>query len=186
MRVRPRLPRRRGWRVALAAVLVLLLGWLIAAFVVIVDPTINRPRHADAVVVLGGATSDGRLGKALKLIYHGYSSTLMISAPQNIGYVKQVCSTPIPKVTIICFDPSPATTQGEAREIRTQAQQRGWQTIMVVTSTYHISRARMIIHRCYDGRLVMVDAQTPSLSEWTYNLFYQTGAFAKALVHSGC
>ena len=79
-------------------------------------------------------------------------------------------------VSVTCFTPNPATTQGEAQEIRRLAAAQHWNTIIVVTSTYHVSRARMIIERCFDGRLEVVAARTHiSLLDWAYQFAYQTG-----------
>jgi uncharacterized SAM-binding protein YcdF (DUF218 family) len=187
MRSPLRLPQQRRWRFVVASALVVVLGWACAAFLVIVDPSINRPTHADAIVVLGGANVDGRLAKGLRLAREGYAGALLISTPGPNGYaIRQACAASIPHVTITCFSPSPKTTQGEAREIRAQAAARGWRTVLVVTSRYHVSRARLIIGRCFSGRLVMVTADSPSVQEWIYNIFYQTGAYAKALVNPGC
>jgi uncharacterized SAM-binding protein YcdF (DUF218 family) len=168
-------------------VLTLVIAWAVAAYLVIVDPAINRPSHADAIVVLGGATVDGRLTEGLRLVREGYASTILISTPgPNGASIQRACADPIRHVTVICFVPKPKTTQGEAREIRAQSAAHGWQTVLVVTSRYHVSRARLIIGRCYSGRVLMVAAHTPSIGEWAYNLVYQTGAYAKALVHSQC
>jgi uncharacterized SAM-binding protein YcdF (DUF218 family) len=187
MRPSLRLPQRRRWRIALAAVLVVVLGWVTAAFLVIIDPITNRPARADAIVVLGGPTVDGRLEEGLRLVREGYASTLLISTPGRTSpAVSRACAAPIPHVTVACFLPSPKTTQGEAREIRAQSISHGWHTVLVVTSRYHISRARLIIGRCFTGRVIMVDANAPSVSEWIYNLLYQTGAYAKALIHGQC
>ena len=52
---------------------------------------------------------------------------------------------------------------------------------MVVTSTYHVRRTRMIIGRCYDGDLAVVGAQPPLGNrvvgvawEWPKSAYYLT------------
>lgn len=65
--------------------------------------------------------------------------------------------------------------------------EHGWKSILVVTSIYHISRARMIVKRCFTGRLLMVAAHgRPALSEWPYNYAYQTAGYLKAFAQGGC
>lgn len=178
---------RRRWRIALAVVAVVVLGWGVAAYLFIIDPSVSRPQHVDAIVILGGATTDGRLQRGIELAEQGYAPNLLISQPSLLNpFVRHACAQVISGVTVTCFKPDPTTTQGEAREIRAQAAAHGWKKVMVVTSKYHISRARLIVQRCYSGQVLMVDARNPSFGEWTYNLLYQTGAYAKALVHPGC
>jgi uncharacterized SAM-binding protein YcdF (DUF218 family) len=180
-------PRRRRWRIVTALLGVLVVAYGIAAYLLIVDPTVNRLRPADAVVVLGGASVDGRLQHGIALVEAGYASTLLVSQPTTRDQqTREFCARKLAHVTVVCFKPDPATTQGEAREIRARAAADHWNSVIVVTSAYHISRARLIISRCFGGTLMMTGADRPSLGEWTYNVLYQTGAFAKALVDSGC
>ena len=88
---------------------------------------------------------------------------------------------------MICFQPDPTTTRGEAEEIGRLARQHHWHSVIVVTSTYHVSRARLIVERCMPGTVLMVAAPgKPSLEGWGYQFLYQTGGFAKALLHPSC
>ena len=57
---------------------------------------------------------------------------------------------------LYCFAPDPPTTKGEGRELRRLASQHRWRTVIVVTLRPHISRARFILEKCFDGELVMV------------------------------
>ena len=57
----------------------------------------------------------------------------------------------------------------------------------MVTSTYHVSRARMIIERCFDGRLEVVAARSHiSPLGWAYQFAYQTAGYLKAAISRGC
>ncbi len=47
------------------------------------------------------------------------------------------------------------------------ARERGWHTIVVVTSRYHVRRARMLFRRCTRARLEFVAADAPF---WGYAL----------------
>jgi uncharacterized SAM-binding protein YcdF (DUF218 family) len=173
---------RRALRIALAVVGVLILAWAVAMYVLVIDPSVQKPAHVDAVVVLGGASVDGRLTRGVELVTEGYASQLVVSHPvSDDTRITHFCDQPLAGVQMSCFVPEPSTTQGEAREIRTLAAQRGWHKIMVVTSQYHIDRARLIIQRCYKGDLLMINAMHPTFGEWAGQLLYQTGAWAKAL-----
>ena len=81
----------------------------------------------------------------------------------------------------ICFTPDPYSTQGEARWIAQEARKRGWDSVVVVTSTYHVRRTRMIVERCYGGDLAVVGAQPPLGNrivgvawEWPKSAYYLT------------
>ena len=57
--------------------------------------------------------------------------------------------------------PVPFSTRGEARAIGRLARARGWNRVVVVTSTFHVTRTRLLFHRCYGGRLWVVGAAAP-------------------------
>ncbi|HEY3090010.1 MAG TPA: hypothetical protein VGJ59_18315 [Jatrophihabitantaceae bacterium] len=65
----------RWWQWAALAVGVLLVAWLVVGYLVIADPTVNHPRHADAVVVLGPPDNNGRVDTALSLIGQHVATT---------------------------------------------------------------------------------------------------------------
>jgi uncharacterized SAM-binding protein YcdF (DUF218 family) len=186
--VRPRSRLGSRLRRLVAAVLALLLVWLAGCFLLVVHPSVNRPVHSDAILVLGSPSVDGRLEEGLRLAAAGYADTLVIS----IGWAKgrqriAACADDDPRYRVICFQPSPPTTRGEAEELGRLARAQHWKSVLVVTSTYHVSRARLIVGRCMPGTVRMVDTPArPSLEGWAYQFAYQTGGFAKALVHPSC
>jgi hypothetical protein len=148
---------------------------------------VGRDSPADAVVALAGAVRSvdaaqrlAEQGVARELVLsHGYGS----QDPQ----MKRLCDTRPTGYRITCFVPRPDSTRGEAREIQRLTQERGWNDLIVVAPTYHVSRARMIVKRCHGGRLRMVDAHVhigPCL--WAYSLLYQSAAFLKDAVRRGC
>jgi uncharacterized SAM-binding protein YcdF (DUF218 family) len=117
------------------------------------DPAVR----ADAVIVLSG--SKKRLPVALELMRRGVAPTLVVSyglERRNPAAVR-VCTTKQP-FAVACPKPEPFSTRGEARLIARLAAERGWRSVVVVTSRFHLRRARMLIERCYGGRLAMVGA----------------------------
>jgi uncharacterized SAM-binding protein YcdF (DUF218 family) len=160
--------------------LILVLALLVIAFVVatgflFVWPSSDAPGRADAVVVLSGGR-DSRLDPALRLMAQRVARVLVIS---GAGYdpkwkqARALCAKGSTKFRVICFDPKPYSTRGEAREIAQLAQRRHWTKVDVVTSRYHVFRAGMVIRRCYHGELAMIgtrykriDAPVAWLSEW--------------------
>ena len=151
----------------------------------ILQPRGDDPGVGDAVAVLGRSTPD-RLATAQAIMAKGGASALVVSAypPDLDGQVPPpVCVTPQP-YPVYCFNPVPATTQGEARSLRRLAAEHQWRSIQVVTFRPQMERARLLIGRCYSGELRVVD----SGQEFNRvgNLVYQSGAFAKAVATPGC
>lgn len=152
-------------------------------------------RKVDAIVVLGGE-HDGREDYGLQLAREGYTSTVLISDPyMNNHYhrtgaqlMQRVCSSSTATIEVICFDPDPSTTRGEAMETQRLARQRHWHSVIVVSWRFHMVRARYIFGQCFDGDVVMrpVPRSYPSsLRYWSFQFAYQFGGLAKAAI-LGC
>jgi uncharacterized SAM-binding protein YcdF (DUF218 family) len=178
----------RWWQWVAVVLGGLLVAWLVVGYFVIAYPTVNHPRRADAIVVLGPPDNNDRVDTALSLIRQHVAANLVISiASERQRQAKSLCSAPQDGFSVTCFHPHPATTRGEAEHVRDLARQHGWTSVVVVTSTYHVSRARMIFDRCLDGRLYVVAARHgTSVFTWAYQYLYQTGAYVKAVLQSGC
>lgn len=96
------------------------------------------------------------------------------------------CAPPIPRVTVICFDPRPATTQGEAEFAGRLARRYHWHSLALVTITPQDSRARLRMERCFAGQVYVMNAPMP-FYYWPYELAYEWGATIKALaVNRSC
>lgn len=160
----------------LITVLLVLVGlWLVAVALLFVWPRANEtpPAHADVVVVLSGGR-DTRLDPALKLMNRGIAPVLAISsAGRDPKWVKarRLCAGTYGKVhfQVVCFEASPYSTRGEAETMSRLAREHGWHRIVVVTSTYHVTRARMLFRRCFHGTLWTVGTSSPWYSlpeEW--------------------
>ena len=129
-----------------------LLAYVGAAVYLFVLPHDDHPLRADAVVVLAGTSS--RLPVGERLVREGYAPLLVVSlettpTPQQ----RRACAR-----GALCFHAHPYSTRGEARKIAKLAAQRHWRGIDVVTSKFHVFRARILIERCYHGGLRMVGA----------------------------
>ena len=137
---------------------------LAATAVLFVFPPEDHPRHADVVVVLSG--SKDRLPRGLELMRGGVAPVLVISDGAVPGWpaANRLCHGG-QKFSVICFHPSPYSTRGEAHFVAALMKRRGWKRVVVVTSRYHIIRARMDFRRCVDGDVDGVGAST-SLGQW--------------------
>lgn len=166
----------------------MLLIWLVGGYFVIVHPRIDPASQVDAIVVLGPPDVDGRSDRGLALMSEHFAKTLVISVQsEEQRRVKSACANANPAYTVICFQPFPKTTRGEAEEVGRLARTHGWKKIMVITSKYHVSRARMLFERCLDGTLLVNAAPgIPSKREWAYQFPYQTAGYVKVFLHRDC
>lgn len=171
-----------------AVLVCLLLAAAVAGLPVYVRPQVDQLRRADAILVLSGP-HHLRYPFGFDLAEQGWAPNLVISNPNPADNPRltDFCAAPHPGVAVHCFDPDPATTKGEGRELRRLAMEYGWRTIIVVTFRPHISRARFILHQCFDDDLVMV-ASPDQISgpRWAFEYLYQTAGYARALVQPGC
>jgi uncharacterized SAM-binding protein YcdF (DUF218 family) len=160
---------------------------LLAVAVFVTPSGFNATGDADtdAVVVLAGATE--RLPVAAQLAEQG-SGVLVISAAEGKvnAPARKLCSSP-GDLTVYCFDAAPSTTRGEARAIGRLARQHGWATLTVVTSTYHLPRARLLVERC-TAAAVKVQGAWPSLSivRWGRQIAHELGGLTQAAFDSSC
>ncbi len=119
-----------------------------------VPPTEARPaRNADGIVVLTGGSS--RVSDALDLLLAGYGQRLLISGvhPTN-GYTDIQRSLPDSQRLLTCcvdLDRSAINTRSNATETRRWATDRGFHSLIVVTSNYHMPRAIVELSHAMPG-----------------------------------
>ena len=128
--------RRRGrWvrrvRRGLIALAIVVIVAAAATARLFVWPDRGMPARVSAIVMLD--VPDATLASALSLAAQHREPYLVISlgTPQS-GYG---CPQPVPRVTLICFNPSPGTTQGEAEFVGRLARAHHWRSVAVVTIT---------------------------------------------------
>jgi uncharacterized SAM-binding protein YcdF (DUF218 family) len=180
--------RRRSILRLIALACLLLIAAGIGGLPVYVRPQIDRLRHADAIFILGGYGND-RYSYGLELAMQGWASNVVVSNPRGNDdpWLTDYCATRYAGLALKCFSPDPPTTKGEGRELAKLAAQHGWQTVIVVTFPPHLSRARFILERCFDGDLVMVASPDRlSAPKWAFEYLYQTAGYARAVVQPGC
>lgn len=172
----------------MASICVLVVAAIVAGLPVYVRPQVDPLRHADAILILGGADYS-RYPFGLDLGSKGWAPTVVVSNPNGSDdpWLSDYCATPHPEIKLLCFVPDPSTTRGEGRELRSLAARYGWRTVIVVTYRPQISRARFILQRCFDGDLVMVASRTElSLLGWAVQYVYQTAGYLRAVLEPGC
>lgn len=135
-------------------------------------PRVDADRAAaDAVVVLDGERPR-RIRRGVELVAAGVAPTLVVVRCE--AYAPELLDRPLP-FEVVSFEPVPGTTRGEARATARLARDRDWRRLVVVTSTYHVTRTRLIFRRALPERELRFVAAgyTPSrmplhvVSEWT-------------------
>lgn len=91
------------------------------------------------------------------------------------------CARPPQGITLTCFNPSPATTQGEAGFIARFARQHRWKSVTLVTVPPQATWARLRLERCFAGHIYVVTAPLPA-GPWSHEIAYEWGATLKALL----
>jgi hypothetical protein len=177
---RPGLSRRRRRILAAAAALVVALGVVSARL--FIWPAEGMPAQVSAIVLLAGPGD--RLPVAQRLAREHRATTLVVSQGWQ-GYGGP-CPSPTPGVRLICFDPNPGNTQGEAQFVGRLAQRYHWRSVVLVTIREQDTRARIRMKRCFSGSVYVVTAPLP-LSNVPYQVAYEWGALFKTLVlQPGC
>lgn len=150
-------PRRCLWRpiasVALPALLLGVAGTLGWGGDLLVAPD-ALPVHADALVVLTGSMQgeQSRREEAIRLLDAGRADHLVVSTPRvtYLGewipdlmqrYLEQMLGAAQAARVVTCAHNADSTL-AEAQALRPCLEQRGWRSIVVVTSNYHTRRAR--------------------------------------------
>jgi uncharacterized SAM-binding protein YcdF (DUF218 family) len=174
--------------VVVASTLLAIVIAIFAGLPVYVSPQIDSLRRADAIFVLGGNGYE-RYPYAIELALQGLAPRVVMSNPagaQDI-WLTDLCEHQRYAFTVSCFEPEPATTKGEASELRKLATEHGWRTVIVVTFRPHISRARYIIEQCFDGQLIMTESPADlSIGYWMWAYAYQTLGYVRAALDPDC
>lgn len=174
-------------------VFIALLLFLVPAAVV-VSALIVRPRageapaRADAVAVLSGGSGD-RLPKALGLMQRDVAPVLVIPNGTDPKWdeANRLCGQTKP-FEVLCPAPEPDTTRGEGAVLHDLAERRRWDRVVVVTSQYHVTRARIIVPRCVAAPVTIVASNPDSgILDWGRHVLHEVlGLVEATVVDRGC
>jgi hypothetical protein len=168
--------RHAGKRWFVMGLALALLGFLAATAVLFVFPATDQPRHVDGILSLNGTDETARESKAISLAEAGYARVLLFSQ----GNERTPCPT-VPRVKVVCFVAVPGRTVGEVEFAADYAHSHGWHSILIVPSRGQLTRARLLMKRCFSGSVVMVPAPF-QLGRFPFEVVYEWAALVKALV----
>ncbi|RJF70477.1 YdcF family protein [Rhodopseudomonas palustris] len=185
--LRPARPRRRFGMLRAAALAVLALGLVGAggfvAFLMQLRVEEARPsRVADGIVVLTGGSS--RVSDAVDLLASGYGKRLLISGVHRTNGASDISrSVPESKDWFGCcvdLDRSAVNTRSNAAETKRWASERGFHSLIVVTSNYHMPRAIVeMSHAMPDIELIPFSVIG---DKWRDEVWWSSGATMRLLL----
>jgi hypothetical protein len=143
----------------------------------LVWPAQGMPARVSAIVMLAGPGD--RLPLALRLARERRAPTLVVSQGWH-GYGGP-CAGPMAGVKLVCFEPEPGDTRGEAEFTGRLAKRYHWRSVVLVTLREQDTRARFRVQRCFGGPIYVVTV-SPPWDELPYQIAYEWGALFKALV----
>jgi uncharacterized SAM-binding protein YcdF (DUF218 family) len=158
-----------------ALALVLGVAWCVLQVLVFIRPPSDPVEQADVIVVLGGNQAKQRVRFALNLGYEFPKSTLLLSVyPSD-------CPRDGTAAKVICFQPRPFSTQGEAQYASQYARAHNAKSMLVITTADQTTRVRIRFSRCWSGRLAVHNVYAP-LRTLISRIPYENAATAKALI----
>lgn len=154
--------------------------WLVVCTSVVAFPQVDAPGSTDATYFL---SSDGGLS-ALQDGHDMGSGEVVLSRPRSSAAnpVYAICE----ESGVTCIAPVPETTQGEAEAFTRLAQQRGWTSVSVVSQTSHVARVRILMGRCFPGRVRVMAIPEHGLKVWLRAFVHENGAMVKVALTPGC
>ncbi len=180
---RPQRARRvlasRPFRRLIMTLAALVLVFAVASAFLFVWPDRGMPARVSAIVVLGGAGD--RIPFALRLAAGHHAAVMVVSTSTPLRTGSTACIPPVRGVRIICFNPDPQTTRGEAEFAGRMVRRYHWTSLAIVAIAPQDLRARLRFGRCLRAKVYVVTAPLP-LIDWPYQIAYEWGATLKALV----
>lgn len=147
------------WRLLALTLVLALVSLALIGFVV---PREDTPDDPDAVVVLGGGTP-ARAALGIEVAERHDAELVLSSTAAIFGErLGRRCGE-----DAVCYEPDPSNTSGEAATTARMLEEHGWDHVTVVTSWFHISRARMLLHQCLaPGTVSVVGTETTGTWPW--------------------
>ena len=177
----------RTRRVVLGMLVTATVLWVLT-FAWILRPGTDVPERADALIVFVGGRGE-RLALMNELLEDGVATHVVVAAADmdDTSIFGRLCRSGLPEpYTISCVE-SRDDTRGEAQILGRFANRQGWNEVVVVTSSYHLTRASLLLERCFRGRVAGA-ASSPSAGPalWFGHVLHEWGGLVETQVKRGC
>ena len=170
-------PRRRlRRRTVFAALGLVIVAFVTASSLLFVWPATDPPQRVDAILSLNGGNESARESLSISLAKMGYARVLLFSQ----GNSHTTPCPEVPGVSVVCFAADPGNTAGEVRFAARYTHNHRLHSLLVVPGRAQVTRARMLMKRCFSGHVAFVAAPI-TLGQIPYDVAYEWGALAKAL-----
>ncbi len=188
----PHLGRREGVSPRRAVVIAM---WVVAGVVLLLtDRWFLRPGSdevvsADAALVFVGGELE-RARAVRDLAVDGVVDHVVVVAaglgPSNV--FGRMCEDGLrADVELHCLELAGADTRREAELLAEYATEQRWDHVVVVTSSYHLRRATLLVERCFDGRVDQIAAiPESSAAVWFGQVLHEWGGILETTLRRGC
>jgi uncharacterized SAM-binding protein YcdF (DUF218 family) len=151
-------------------------------------PRVDDVGDVDAVVVLGGGSGErAALGRQ---IAEARGVPLVLAGDAAVApRADPGCGTKVGAWEVACVLPEDWNTAGEARAVTDLAAERGWARVGVVTSRFHVNRARTLFAQCLGRDAVDVAGavdRAPPLAEVLRHARELAGRLAAVTIRRAC
>jgi len=131
-------------------------------------PARGMPAHVSAIVMLAGPGD--RLKLALQLARERRAPFLVVSRGHE-GYGGP-CPRPVPRIRLICFEPRPASTRGEAEYVGRLARRYHWPRSLWSPTPCRTPAPGNVLKRCFGGPVYVMTVGLPWTS-WPGQVAYE-------------
>jgi uncharacterized SAM-binding protein YcdF (DUF218 family) len=172
---------------SLAFFLILLMIWCVGllAFSARVDAftPMAEPEKADGIVALTGVSAD-RIKEAMKLLEEGKAKRMLVSGVNRDATRDDIrgVARATRRIYDCCVDLGfqAADTLGNARETAAWVRAKGYDSLIVVTSDYHMPRSLLELHAALPGvKLTAYAVKTDNLDA---KHWWRTAASARRMI----
>lgn len=118
--------------------------------------------HADVIVVLSGSRRGERVRQAAELYHRGLAPLVLLSGGEEIEGIsipelqrRQVLAQRIPASALL-FEKASTSTGEQSRNLRQILERRGVRRAVIVTSSFHTRRTRLLFRKAFAGSPVEV------------------------------
>jgi hypothetical protein len=154
----PRLRRRRRWRALILVISLLCLALIAVPVAMVLFPYDDEPRAPDGVLVLGGVGRE-RIDLGIELT-ESYDVPLVLSSSATWFAAERGYRCSLGNA--MCLQrPFAESTAEEAQDTASFVDEQGWDHIIVVTSSHHTARARILFRQCLGDDVSIVGAPRP-------------------------